>query len=414
MQILYAVRSARYALETFAGKISKVSLAFFASLIVAGPVYAQCVSITSYNGNGNNSSALAAAFAALPTYGGCISFPAGKYQFNTSVSLSLVGSISSLTLVGAGADSTILYFPSTSGITVNTNSDTQSVHVRDVTFSTGTAGGQTALTVTNAQPQVGALYGSDIFRTTFRGDDGGALNEYWGTGVDILGQSNVNFDSVNFFGNGTGTGGVGISLSGNKNAKGVWYYGLVYNIAKCGFLWTNVGIEIVTYVQGVAVTQSNFTNGVNSGIWAQPNGYGLNELAVTGGNQFAVGGPNDTSPGNDIIIQQPINNLIVSGNLFFVPPGGSGIFLDSTPATGGYGSITNNIFESGQGGIGPYGIYVETSNPNTVVTGNVFEDLTTGIDLVGTSGWNVQANTYLAVGTHVAAIGSNSVGVATP
>lgn len=60
------------------------------------------------------------------------------------------------------------------------------------------------------------------------------------------------------------------------------------------------------------------------------------------------------------------------------------------------------------------GIYVAASNPNTVLTRNIFSNLGTGLNLTGTSGWNAQANTFQSNGTNIANIGTNSVGVAIP
>ena len=263
-------------------------------------VRAQCVSITSYGGSGNgttdNSPALSSAFAALPAHGGCVSFSGGRYLFKTSVTLNYPTSgIFSLTLAGGGADNSVLYWAASNGITVNTNNATQTLHVRDLTFSTGTAGTYNALTVYNSQP-LGTIFGSDIFRSTFRGDDGGRATDYWNAGVNVVGQSNVNFDSDQFFGRADGTVGSGIVLNGNANVSP--YFGIVYNIAKFGFFWTGSGIQIGTYIQGLTVTQSNFTNGY-IGIDALPGGYGLYEVSVTGGNQF-----NTTQ--NQIVMQQPL------------------------------------------------------------------------------------------------------------
>jgi hypothetical protein len=361
----------------------------------------QCLSITTYNGGGNNSTALSAAFAALPANGGCISFPGGRYVFPTAVTLTYpAAGIYSLTLVGAGSDNTTLYFAASNGITINAKNAQQTVHMREMTLTTGSAGGYSALTVNNAAP-LGTILTSDVVRTTFRGDDGGAATDYWGAGVSIVGQSNVNFDSDMFYGPANGLNGAGIELNGNTSVSP--YYGIVYNIAKCGFFWEGNGIEIGTYIQGISVTQSNFTNGL-TGIWAQPGGTGLDELAITGGNQF-------NTTGNQIAIQQPTSALIVTGNLIFVSNGNSGLYIDST---GSQDIIANNsIAYNGPAKGTSFGIYVGFSVPGSVVTGNVFTGLTDGVDLVGTSGWNVQANTYSGVTTPVANIGSNSVGVAT-
>jgi putative cofactor-binding repeat protein len=62
-------------------------------------------------------------------------------------------------------------------------------------------------------------------------------------------------------------------------------------------------------------------------------------------------------------------------------------------AMGGQHSIVNNVFSAGNS-TGTAGIYVGYSNIPAVVTGNTFYNLATGVNLVGTSGWNVQANAY--------------------
>ena len=367
----------------------------------------QCVSITSYGGIGdgktNNSPSLASAFAALPSTGGCISFPGGRYKFNTAVTLSYPASKAqfALTLVGAGTDATTLYWAASNGITINANGALQTTHVRDLTFSTGsTSGSYSGLILNNSQP-LGALGVSDIVRTTFRGDDGGNATEYWGNGISVAGQSNINFEGDNFLGASVGTGGNGILLNGNTSVSP--YYGIVFNIANCGFFWTGNGIAIGNYIQGVTVTQSNFTNGL-TGINLLPSTSGqFDELNVTAGNQF-------NTTGNQIITQQFCLHLIVSGNLFFVSPGNSGIFLDSS---GLNHTVVNNVFMGNGSSPGFTGIYVSNSNQNTIVSGNSFYNLSQGIDLIGTSGWTVLGNSWATITTNVANVGSNSVGVVT-
>lgn len=382
------------------------SLAVGAVALSAGIATAQqCASILTYGGSGNgttnNSPALASAYAALTTTGGCIAFPPGRYKFNTAVTLNYPVSTTglfSVSLVGGGVDNTTLYFPASNGITINANNDQQTTHVSDLTFSTGSAGGYSALTLNNSNPLGGnGIQSSDIDRTTFRGDDGGAGTDYWDNGVNVVGQSDINFDSDNFLGDGTGLDGNGISLSGTSVSPAI-----VYNISKCGFFWTGNGLSITTLIQGVTVTQSNFTNG-ETGINAPVGGTGLTQLSVTGGNQF-------NTLGTQIWLAQPVFDLTVSGNLFFVLTSQKGIWLDYAGAAGD--SIVNNNF-SGQTTSGTTGILVSASNPSAVVTGNTFNTFNVGVNLTGTSGWNVQANTYNDVTTQVANIGSNSVGVVT-
>jgi hypothetical protein len=91
----------------------------------------------------DNAPALSAALSALPSTGGSIIFPAGKFQFNSAVSFTLDAN-QSVSVVGAGMDATVLYWPNTDGIVfsyTSTADRTQcSALARDLTFSTGALG----------------------------------------------------------------------------------------------------------------------------------------------------------------------------------------------------------------------------------------------------------------------------------
>jgi len=400
-------RSTRQAfgqLLTLASVLACVAIAF--SPIA---VRAQCVSITSYGGSGNgttnNSPALTSAFAALPAGGGCISFPAGSFMFSSPVTLSYPagGGVFSLTLAGSGQDSTTLSWAASNGIIINTTASRQTVHVRDMTFGTSSAGGYTALQINNSLP-MGIVTASDISHVYFRGNDGGQETEYWGIGIDDVGLPDMYFDTDTFVGpSGIPGGGIAISLNGNSNVSPNW--AVIFDISKCGFFQVNIGLQIGNYIQGVAVTQSNFTGGTN-GIVAEPltaNG-GLSELAITGGNQF-------NTFGDQISIQQPMQNVILNGNLLFIRPGYSGVAFVAS-GTSFQNSFVNNVFQGLPGG--GTGIYVGAHDTASVVTGNVFDSLDQGMNLQYASGWNVLGNNYTSVTLNVANPGSNSVGVATP
>jgi hypothetical protein len=370
----------------------------------AAPIPADCVQFTSSaiggNGNGsaNNASAWAAALAALPSGGGCIYFPAGNYYSATAVSFTYPSTANySLTLVGAGSDSSILYWNGTSGVTISALLATQSIHIKDLTFATGAAGTYTGLTVNNAA-LLGNYAQSDITRTTFRGNNGGALTNYWATGLSVVGMSNINYVGDLFYGNNSGTGGIGLSISGNGGTSP--YYSVVHNISGCGFYNLGIGLNYGTYVQGVTVSQSNFVNG-QTGIYAGAGETGLTELSIVGGNNF-----NSLS---DVMILSPLAGLIVTGNLFYVQGSEIGIYLN---ATGNLATITGNVF-TGLSATGSFGISVASNFSYGVVMANVFNTLDVGVSLPGTSTWNVQANKYNNVSTAVGSPGANSVGVAT-
>jgi hypothetical protein len=390
------------------------ALLLFGNITHAFAQTAGCLNILTYGGSGNgttnNAPAFASAAAALPSHGGCISFPAGKYKFNSAVSLTYPSGIYSVTLVGDGADNTTLFFPASNGVTINAQNLDQSIHIHDLTFSTGSAGGYSALTL--SKPGTLATYAqSDIFRTTFRGDDGGALTDYWTVGVDVLGLSNINFDTDLFYGNSAGTNSTGVALTGNASVSG---YGVVYNIAKSGFYSLGSGVTVGTYIQGVTVTQSNFVNGT-TGIFVPPGAVGVTEISITGGNNF-------NCTGGQVIIEAPVASVIMNGNLIYIGANTAGVWFDAPGSI--LNSFVNNVF-AGLSTTGPSGtgILVSfTSSPQGLVaysgaTGNVFYNLAVGVDLTDAYAWNVQANSYTTVTNQVANSGpfssSNSVGVAT-
>jgi hypothetical protein len=327
--------------------------------------------------------------------GWCISFPAGKYLFKSApAAINYPTAIYSVTIAGAGADNTTLFFSGpngqgSNGITVNAQ-DTgtqalQSIHVRDLTFTTAVAGGYSALILAKTGSQ-GTFAQSDIVRTTFRGDDGGALAYYWAAAVNVSGLSDINFDGDLFYG--ADGGGTGIVLAGS----GIGGVGTVYNIANSGFYSLGIGLAIESYVTGVTVTQSNFVNG-STCIWVPPSVSGVSNIAIVGGNNF-------NCTGTQILLQSPVNSLVMNGNLIYLGYNGTnniGVWLDA-PGGQQY-SFVNNVF-SGLWccGLSATGIVANFSGSGTVnsavVMGNTFFNLTLGTDLTDAKYWNVQGNFY--------------------
>ena len=357
-----------------------------------------CLNILNYGGNGNgstdNTSAMNSALAALPTNGGCIYFPAGKYDFASAITETYPASgIYSVTLAGAGADSSILYWPTaTGGITINAKVATQSFHTRDLTFSTGTTNAGTALTLNNAT-LLGVFAQSDIYKTTFRGDDGGAATDYWTNAINVVGLSNINFDDDLFYGNAAGTGGTGIAVAGNASTSP--NYGIVYNLSKDGFYNVGVGLSYGTYVQGVTVSQSNFTNGAT--CISVPSG-------GTGAAQLSLADDQFNCSTNNVIVSSPLASLMMKGNLLYINASEIGVNIASYVAQS---TFTGNVY-SGLSSSGSVGITATGASTSSQVSGNVFYNLATGLNLTGASGWNVWGNNYPNTTTQISNIGSNS------
>lgn len=361
-----------------------------------------CQNILSYGGAGDgvtaNDSALAALLAAEPAGNKCAYFPPGKFKFASPVSYTMVNSIESVSIVGAGSDKTELTWASGNGITLNYIGPYNSAHVRDLTLTTGSVGGGTALNLNQTaasipNPANTAL--SDVIGVVVRGADGYVVSDYWSTGINVFGVSNINFLGVVLDGNAAlGGNGTGISISGTSSLNPVQY-----NITSCVFNWNSVALNYGTYTQGITVAQSNFVGG-SYGIISQNTVVNPDQLTVIG-SQF-----NQTTV--NILENSNIPNTMISGNQFIVQTGAIGISL---PQAGIY-SIVGNTFVKNGGASNTNGIVINGSTASGVVTGNTFLQLTTAINLQSSSsGANIQSNAYTSNSNNVVNTGTgNTVG----
>lgn len=349
----------------------------------------------------DNATPLTKALTALPAGGGMIIFPPGKYKFGSAPTFTVPSGKFSVTIAGCGADVTEFYWPlSTSGVTIACSSATHSVHFRDISFTTGVANGGTPLTLSNSVLE-GNIAQSDLTRCTFRGDDGGQATDYWGTALAINGLSNINYNGCLFYGSSSNAGN-GVVLQGNASTSP--NLSIVHNLTGCAFFNLGIGLEYGTEIQGVSVSQCNFTNGT-TGIFLPSSAVNAAGLSVSN-SQF-------NTADDQISCQAPIASIMLNNNIFYVPASHSGLLLSSP---GQQHCITGNVFTGIGAGAGAsaVGIQVSGANANATITGNVFQTLNIGTDLVGsTSGWTVGTNSYNAVTTKVANPGSNIVGTAT-
>src|SRR5579883_2405765 len=143
------------------------------------------------------SSDSSSAFSSALNASSYVRFPPGKFKFNSAVSYSIPAGIKSLTIEGAGADNTILYWPNTGGgLTINYNNYQSSSHTRNLSITTGTTNGGAGLTLALSavvsDPAVFSL--SDILNVTVRGDDAYAGNDYWTTGITVTNVTYTNID----------------------------------------------------------------------------------------------------------------------------------------------------------------------------------------------------------------------------
>jgi hypothetical protein len=236
-----------------------------------------------------------------------------------------------------------------------------------LTIATGAPGVAIGLTLKNATPEESPGYNSqsDVTNVVFRGFDGyppTATIDYWGTALNLTNVSNINITNDQFQGpfglGGYSTSGIGVAFSGLPSSM---TYAGVINVLNSSFNLLNVGMLYGSYIQGVTVSQSNFT-GCEYGIASNSSETGvLSELQVTN-SQFncRLG----------IALSAGIDGVGIANNLVLVPDGGIGIDLSGTSI--GL-SITGNTFDGI--GAGAVGINAMASNALNIV-GNQFSNFT--------------------------------------
>jgi hypothetical protein len=372
------------------------------------PPTGTCADITAYGGspaNPDNRAALAAALNASSGSGRCVCFPPGQFAFAANFKFVLPNGSASITLTGAGADVTQLYWPAGGGLTIDYVGAENSVHLRDISLTTGSVGLGSAVVLNQTNGNVGVADNalSDLFDITIRGADGYSQNDYWERAVEINQISNVNLVGLVISGPGGvaySTKGIGVVVEGSTNNPAV-----VFNVTGATFDYLFKGIVYGQQVQGLTVSQSNFV-GDDYGIYVPPDISGLDQLTVTG-SQFncQTGG---------IYVGSSLSNTLFSANLFIVPNTGTGIHLQQAYLY----SATGNSFNIGgpPGRTYPIGIEVGSTAGGGTITGNLFDNMHTAIVLDRAStGANVQSNEYSNDSTMVKNMGTgNTVGGGTP
>jgi hypothetical protein len=369
-----------------------------------------CPSIETYGGSAgsaDNSPALVAALTTPAGDGHCVSFPPGRFTFASAVTFKLPDGHASATLSGAGADVTELNWPNGGGLSFEFVGQANSVHVRDLSLTTGTAGAGRALVLEQSAKLIGnpadtAL--SDVSGVSIRGADGYAVTDYWETGVEIVGVSNVNMTGLVVTGPGGeayASHGQGVVLEGSADAPLV-----VFNIAGATFNYLLKGLIYGNEVEGVTVSQTNFT-GDAYGIFVPDRLHGLDQLAVTG-SQFncALAG---------VYVGSYTSNTLFNSNLFIVPNTGTGVLLKQAYLY----SAVGNAFNSGSASMTashPVGIEIGPTAGGGTITGNLFDNMAAAVILEkGSTGGNVQSNEYSNDPVTVKNLGSgNQIGGGSP
>jgi hypothetical protein len=180
------------------------------------------------NSSTDSTAAINYALAALPSAGGTVYFPAGTFTFESAIVYTVPSSSSpfSLSIVGDGADVSVLYWPTTNAINIKCTQATHSVHFRDLTISTGQSCKHNGIEIDQSDYGY-PCFASDFVRVNFRGQT--ALAQYWATGITINGLSNVNYDTLLIYGGSASGTGVSIDDTGTND------FSVVHNLSRCTF-----------------------------------------------------------------------------------------------------------------------------------------------------------------------------------
>jgi hypothetical protein len=327
-----------------------------------------------------------AATTGVPLY-----FPAGTYKFLSQITCAMPSATAGLTVLGASATSSILYWSAASGgWNVTGTTSHNAYHFRDLALRCATTNCGTAVALTNTGSSTYALNEPSSFtRVSIEGTDvaaGTSNTDFWQYGVVINGVSLVNFDGYYYVGSATGGyNGTGALLE----AVGAVPFGVQYNFVNSNFVLGNRGIDYESGAQGVSVVNSNFTS-VNEGIYSNCTA-GCVGLDVVN-TQFET-------QKHDIDIEGAMGNYTIGpGNTIYVPAGYCGVNINTPtgPTDGAIsGIITGTQFEPVSGASEGNGICGSGNPPGggALVQGNTFlnvpEDIVLGANA---DGWQIGAN----------------------
>lgn len=365
---------------------------------------ANCPSIESFGGGVgvDNSPVLTSVLSTAGATPLCVSFGAGSYPFNSTVSNTLSGTIKSITLLGVGQDVTNLQASAGLLNLTFTAPASPSIHLRDFSIVTAAHATSTAISITSAAAQAAEPPQSDLDRITIRGLAYGSFTQCFSTGLFLHGISNVNVNGMTSYGCLTGSPasggtGIGIQYEGNSATS---QYAVVLNISHSWIQGYSVGLLYGSFVQGVTVSDGTNINFNGTGIETSAGALGvLGQLSIVN-SQFS----NYT---NNIVTGTAIAGLNISNNMFLIFASTSGIVC--SPCAGG--QITGNIF-NGFSTTGTIAILVATSNSGPMsITGNTFGGNGLAIEIgAGVSHVGIQSNAYQGNTTNVSNFGSISAG----
>lgn len=377
-------------------------------------------------GVGDNAPLWGSVIAALSATGGTIFFPRGKYRFNSAITLGYpTRNIYHVTILGEGADASILFFSNNNGLTVQYNNNVpsnnpQGFSAQDVSFTTGAApaAGFIGLNLTQQITNTGSYAATnDFFRVAFRGDDGYTQTNGWNLCLRVNDVSNVNIDSCIFNGP-AAPAGTGLAF-GNYNTTGLT--STITNGVSTTFTCA-AGLGFI--IPGVVVY--NFTTGGTIGV-VQTYSAGTVTLtaaataAGASGNTLGFGVATGMNVTKTVFQQFAIGCEFDNGFQGFVADGGSqwngcgiGIYVPATESIDSMLMVTNCQF--GQFATSSSGITLSGTLTTFIVQGCLFlltaaATNSNAINQLTSSNTNI-ANNELTAGSTTGTVGVSIGGTA--
>jgi hypothetical protein len=342
-----------------------------------------CVLITSEGGVGDGTTDNSQAFIGSLNAGGanpCVRFPAGTFLFKSAVSYTLTNRIESVTVLGMGADQTIIKRSGSGDLwTFNESSQFQSVHIRDMSCTTNQMPGGTCWSIIQNKktiPDPAVTAQSDFTNVSIYSGNGYNQNQYWAKGIQLTNVSNVAFYNPNIVGG--ATAGIGVSIDSASATPGV-----SFNFYNPTFTALASGINYGDYVQGVAVHGGNCTGtnrcvNVAAGLHAS-----IDQLTVVG------------MQANPLIAfvdeESTLCDTILVGNYVILPTTAFGVVLHNAC---GNEIVANNTFRDIGGLHNTVGVRIDANagTAKPAITGNTFLGLMQyGVQSTASGGTFVQA-----------------------
>jgi hypothetical protein len=324
--------------------------------------------------------------------GGELFLPCGKYKITAAITATIAAG-KSMRIRGISSECVTLYFTAGGGFSIGYGSPFSSIHVNDVSVTTGGNGtGNPAfnLSYKSAYGNPALTAQNDFTNVVVRGDDAYNGANYWTQAYNVTQVSNINWIGGAIYGSSTAQGD-GVILQGSAARSS---FGVAYNLTGgIAIVNTNVAVTYGSWVQGVILNTVNISNGA-TGVYVPPGEVGLHGLNLTN-VQIGV-------KGSSIDIRSNIGGVGVVNSLFEAEPNVCALNLVGTAGA----SIVANQFNGNTGDSthNNYGVCLSGSGGLNSIASNTFGAFAVGISVSGAGQvFNSISgdNTYNTVGTNV-------------